>query len=122
MSYIQDLLKVHANKHARTTLKDLVLKRAKIVDGCWLWQGSAHDIENKKQPRVKIDSISDHSINVKVALLAFTSSIEVLEDWAANKNKVAVKNTCGNFNCVNPEHLEILERKGRRHGRISAKA
>ena len=87
------------------------VQRVELLDnGCWLWRGSMNK-SNKGGKPVPVFSAATSPTTRKLFTAhryAYEKRIGQLPDQKVS----ALQNTCGLIRCVNPEHYELITRKG----------
>jgi hypothetical protein len=87
------------------------VERVELLDsGCWAWHGSMNK-SNKGAKSVPVFSAATSPTTRKLFTAhryAYEKRIGQLPDHKVS----ALQNTCGSIRCVNPEHYELITRKG----------
>ncbi len=93
-------------KLGRLSLSDLerILKRVKVNDGCWIWQGTVQDTKKGHQH----GCIWYNKHYVQVHRIMYHNFIGDVPEYS--RNSMIVLHTCTHLNngrCVNPWHLSL---------------
>ena len=87
------------------------VERVELLEtGCWVWHGSMNK-SNKGTKPVPVFSAATSPTTRKLFTAhryAYEKRIAQLPDQKVS----ALQNTCGLIRCVNPEHYELITRKG----------
>lgn len=84
-----------------------------LENGCWLWHGSMNNSSNPKKGTKPVPVFSAATSPTTRKLFtahryAYEKRIGKLPDQKVS----ALQNTCGSMRCVNPEHYQLITRKG----------
>lgn len=82
-----------------------------LENGCWLWHGSMSTI-TKKRPREVAVFSSTIAYKTYKKFTAHRYAYEKRIGQLPDIKVAALQNTCGLIRCVNPQHYELVTRKG----------
>lgn len=84
-----------------------------LENGCWLWHGSMNNSKNPKKGTKPVPVFSAAtSTTTRKLFTAHRYAYEKRIGQLPNQKVSALQNTCGSIRCVNPEHYELITRKG----------
>jgi hypothetical protein len=90
------------------------VERVELLDsGCWLWHGPMNNSANPKKGTKPVPVFSAAtSTTTRKLFTAHRYAYEKRIGRLPDHKIAALQNTCGLIRCVNPEHYELITRKG----------
>jgi len=87
-----------------------IQKKVKIVDDCWIWNGSTKKLKNGTfVGRLKFNS---HPVNIKH--LIYHNYIDTYK-----QSEIQIENICLNSKCINPSHFKSINLKNKTDDKIN---
>lgn len=90
------------------------VERVELLEGgCWLWHGSMNNSKNPKKGTKPVPVFSAAiSQTTRKLFTAHRYAYEKRIGRLPDQKISALQNTCGLTRCVNPEHYDLITRKG----------